>query len=328
MRSLAHCWRVWGVSLPLMVGVSGVQAQVGLVAASAAVSYPVAPQGSTESGLRLAPLAQAAVPAAALTWALPSPSVSSPTIPAEVAEAAGYRLAPGDLVRITVYQNPDLTLETRLTDSGGLSYPLVGVLQLGGLGIAAAERRVADALRQGQFVRQPQVVITLLEVRGHQASVLGQVNRPGRYPIEVTTLRLSDLLALAGGTAPAGADRVVVSGLREGLPFRAEVDLPSLFGPEGRERDVFIRHGDTVWVDRQPQLYIYGEVQRPGALRLERGMTLMQALATGGGLTARGTEKGIRIHRRGTDGRVTVLRPGMHETVREGDVVHVAESLF
>jgi polysaccharide export outer membrane protein len=172
------------------------------------------------------------------------------------------------------------------------------------------------------------VSISLLEVRGHQASVLGQVNRPGRYPIEVTTLRLSDLLALAGGTSPAGADRVVVSGLREGQTFRAEVDLPALFGPEGRERDLFIRHGDTVWVDRQPQFYIYGQVQRPGALRLERGMTLMQALATGGGLTPRGTDKGIRIHRRDSDGRMVVVRPAMHETVREGDVVHVAESLF
>jgi polysaccharide export outer membrane protein len=251
-----------------------------------------------------------------------APSSSSPV------EGGGYRLAPGDLLRVSVYQNPDLTLETRLTDTGTLSFPLVGVLQLGGLGIAAAERRVAEALRQGNFVRQPQVSISLLEVRGHQASVLGQVNRPGRYPIEVTTLRLSDLLALAGGTSPAGADRVVVSGLREGQPFRAEVDLPALFGPEGRERDLFIRHGDTVWVDRQPQFYIYGQVQRPGALRLERGMTLMQALATGGGLTPRGTDKGIRIHRRDADGRMVVVRPAMHETVREGDVVHVAESLF
>jgi polysaccharide export outer membrane protein len=106
------------------------------------------------------------------------------------------------------------------------------------------------------------------------------------------------------------------------------VDLPALFTPSGQGRDVDILHGDTVWVDRQPQVYIYGEVQRPGPLRLERGMTLMQVLATGGGLTPRGTEKGIRVHRRGPDGRLLVVQPAMDDTVREGDVVHVRESLF
>jgi polysaccharide export outer membrane protein len=317
------------MALVAALGVSGAQSPGEARASGGAVAYPVAPQGwaaaATRSGAAGSPAQAPAAVALALSQERPSVMLSSAS---GMAEAAGYRLAAGDLVRITVYQNPDLTLESRLTDTGTLSFPLVGVLQLGGLGIAAAERRVAEALRQGQFVRQPQVSIALLEVRGHQASVLGQVNRPGRYPIEVTTLRLSDLLALAGGTSPGGADRVVVAGLRDGQPFRAEVDLPSLFGPDGRERDLFVRHGDTVWVDRQPQFYIYGQVQRPGALRLERGMTLMQALATGGGLTPRGTDKGIRIHRRGADGRMSVLRLSMHEPVLEGDVVHVAESLF
>ena len=304
-----------------------VQAQGG----GGAVAYPVAPQGSWESVASAGAVSRSGS-AASGALAVLSPAGSLPGLMAESragsGEFSGYRLAPGDRVRITVYQNPDLTVETRLNDAGTLSLPLVGVLPLGGLDIGAAERRVADALRLGQFVRQPQVSLTLLEARGHQASVLGQVNRPGRYAIEVATLRLSELLALAGGTAPGGADRIVVSGLRDSRPFRAEVDLPSLFGVEGRQHDLLIRHGDTVWVDRQPQLYIYGAVQRPGALRLERGMTLLQALATGGGLTARGTDKGIRIHRRSADGGVTVLRPAMHEPVREGDVVHVAESLF
>ena len=75
-------------------------------------------------------------------------------------------------------------------------------------------------------------------------------------------------------------------------------------------------------------VYIYGEVQRPGALRLERDMTVMQALATGGGLTLRGTEKGLRVHRRAADGTVQVLTPEMDDVLREGDVVYVRESLF
>jgi polysaccharide export outer membrane protein len=263
------------------------------------------------------------VPAQAAATAAPA----ARSEPADT-EPAEYRLAAGDLVRIMVYQNPDLTLETRLTETGHLSYPLLGPVRLGGLPVAAAERVIAEGLQRGGFLRQPQVTIAVMQVRGHQASVLGQVNRPGRYAIEVPDLRLSDLLAIAGGTAPGGADTVVVTGVRDGQSFRAEIDLPSLFAPGGQARDLVIRHGDSVWIDRQPTVYIYGEVQRPGALRVERGMTLMQALASGGGLNARGTEKGIRVHRRAADGRVRVFSPAMDEPVRDGDVVFVRESLF
>ena len=239
-----------------------------------------------------------------------------------------YRLGAGDVVRIAVFQNPDLTLETRITEAGVISYPLLGQVRVGGLGVTEAERRIADGLRSGNFVKNPQVTLVVLQVRGNQASVLGQVNRPGRYPIKVADMRLTDLLALAGGTAAGGADMVVVTGTRNGQPFRQEVDLPALFMVGGAAKDLFILNGDTVWVERQPLVYIYGEVQRPGPLRLEREMTLLQALATGGGLTARGTDKGIRVHRKGGGGKVQIIEPGMTDTLREGDVVFVRESLF
>jgi polysaccharide export outer membrane protein len=135
-------------------------------------------------------------------------------------------------------------------------------------------------------------------------------------------------LALAGGVAPGGGDLLVLSGTRDGKALRLELDLPGLFAPGGRERDVLVMNGDTLWVDRQFAVYIYGEVQRPGSFRLERGMTLMQALATGGGLTQRGTEKGIRVHRRTADGKVQVLQPALDDKLQDGDVVFVRESLF
>ncbi len=241
---------------------------------------------------------------------------------------AEYRLGSGDVVRINVYQNPDLTLETRVTDTGLVSYPLLGSIRLGGLGVTAAEKLIADGLRNGNFVKQPQVTIVVMQVRGNQASVLGQVNRPGRYPLEVADLRLTDLLAMAGGTASNGADMIIVTGTRGGKTMRQEIDLPMVFGPGGKDKDLLILDGDTVWIDRQPIVYIYGEVQRPGPMRLERGMTLMQSLATGGGLTQRGTEKGIRVHRRAGEGAVQVITPGMDDRMQDGDVVYVRESLF
>jgi polysaccharide biosynthesis/export protein len=265
----------------------------------------------------------AAAPLAALAQAADTPAAGgAATAPRE------YRLGAGDVLRISVFQNNDLTLETRLTEGGVVSYPLLGSIRLAGLTIPAAEQLIADGLRKGNFVRQPQVTIVLLQVRGNQASVLGQVNRPGRYPIEVSDMRLSDLLATAGGTSPGGADIVVVTGTRDGQPFRVEVDLPLLFAPGGRDKDLLIVNGDTVWVDRQPIVYIYGEVQRPGPMRLEREMTLLQALATGGGLTARGTQKGMRVHRKAADGSVQELEATMSDKLREGDVVFVRESLF
>jgi polysaccharide biosynthesis/export protein len=261
----------------------------------------------------------------------PAAHAQAPATSADAAASASsaeYRVGPGDVLRIVVFQNQDLTMETRVTDAGLVSYPLLGSLRLGGLTIPAVEKLISDGLRNGNFVRQPQVTVALLQVRGHQVSVLGQVNRPGRYPLETADMRLTDVLATAGGTSASGADLVVLSGQRDGKPFRLEVDLPTLFGEGGREKDPVVLNGDAVWVDRQPIVYIYGEVQRPGPMRLEREMTLLQALATGGGLSARGTEKGVRVHRKAADGSVTVMTPGMTDKLREGDVVFVRESLF
>ena len=261
-----------------------------------------------------------------LAVGLAATSASAQTAGSAVANE--YRLGSGDVVRITVYQNPDLTLETRVTETGIVSYPLLGNVRLGGLSVTASEKLIADGLRNGNFVKQPQVNIVVAQVRGNQANVLGQVNRPGRYPIDAADMRLTDLLAAAGGTASGGSDLVVVTGTRNGQRLRVEVDLPSLFTANAKDNDPLIQNGDIVWVDRQPLVYIYGEAQRPGSMRLERGMTLMQALSTGGGLTQRGTEKGIRVHRKAANGSVIVITPTLDERMQDGDVVYVRESLF
>jgi polysaccharide export outer membrane protein len=251
---------------------------------------------------------------------------AQPAPPAQ--QRSEYVLGAGDVVRITVFQNPDLTLETRLSETGQVSYPLLGPINLGGMSVAQAEKRVADGLRSGNFVKQPQVSVLVVQVRGNQVSVLGNVNRPGRYPLELADTRLTDILAAAGGVSQGGADIVTVVGSRNGKPFRSEIDLPGAFQAAQRTNDVILANGDVIYVDRAPTVFIYGEVQRPGVIRLERGMTVMQALATGGGLTQRGTEKGMRVHRRGPDGKVQVIQPSMDDQVRDGDVVYVRESLF
>jgi polysaccharide biosynthesis/export protein len=252
--------------------------------------------------------------------------VASPSATVEVTKE--YVLAAGDVLRISVFQNAELSLEARLSEAGSISYPLLGTIKLGGQSVAGAEKALADGLRNGNFVKSPQVSILVMQVRGHQASVLGMVNKPGRYPLEVAGVKLSDLIALAGGIAQGGSDVVTHTGVRGGKIMRQELDLPSLFGGSSGGSDPVVQNGDVVYVDRVPVYYIYGEVQRAGALRLERGMTVMQGLAQGGGLTQRGTEKGMRIHRRDAKGALQVLQLTMDSPLQAGDVIYVRESLF
>jgi polysaccharide export outer membrane protein len=260
----------------------------------------------------------------------PAAAAAAPSTATHAADAVpDYRLGAGDVLHITVYQNPDLSLDVRLSDSGVISYPLLGAIRVGGLTVSQAEGLISEGLKKGDFVKNPQVTAVLMQVRGNQVSVLGQVNRPGRYPLEQATTRLSDVLALAGGVITnLGSDTVTVVGTRDGKPMRVEIDLPHVFEQADRGQDMVLQGNDVVWVNRAPMIYIYGEVQRPGSFRLERGMTVLQGLAAGGGLTQRGTERGIRVHRREADGHVVELQPAMDAALQDGDVVYVRESLF
>jgi polysaccharide export outer membrane protein len=244
------------------------------------------------------------------------------------APKSDYVLGAGDVIRVTVFQSPELSLEARIPESGVVNYPLLGNVVLGGLTISGAEKRLADGLLAGKFLKQPQVSILVTQMRGSQASVLGHAVRPGRYSLELTTTRLSDLMALAGGVAPDGSDILTVVGTRDGKPFKTQIDFRSLFRGESASQDIVIHNNDIVYVDRAPHIYIYGEVQKPGLVKMERGMNVLQALAAAGGLTARGTQRGIRVHRKGPDGAVQELTPGLQESLQQDDVIYVRESLF
>ena len=241
---------------------------------------------------------------------------------------ADYRLGDGDNIRITVFQNPDLTLETRVTENGTITFPLIGSVKIGGLTIAMAADTIAKALQAGNFIQKPQVNIQLIRNLGNQVSVLGQVGRPGRFPLETFSTRLSEMLAIAGGISATGADIAIVTGTREGKPYRKEIDIVGMFLDNKLQDDLIVAGGDVIYVQRQPMFYIYGEVQRPGSYRIERGMTIRQALVQGGGLTQRGTERNLSVHRRGADGQITATSVDMNEAVRSDDVLHVRESLF
>ena len=239
-----------------------------------------------------------------------------------------YQLGDGDSIRVLVFQNPELTVETRVTERGTITYPLIGNVAIGGMTIPGAEQAIAKALSDGGFIQRPQVNIVLLQNRGNQVSVLGHVGRPGRFALETFTTRLSEMIAIAGGIGPTGADTAIVTGMREGKPFRKEIDIAGMFLNNHLQDDVVVAGGDVIFIQRQPMYYIYGEVQRAGSFRIERNMTVRQALASSGGLTARGTERKLGVYRRGVNDRIEYLIPDMNESVRADDVFYVRESLF
>ena len=99
-------------------------------------------------------------------------------------QAADVPLGAGDVVKITVFGNSDLTVETRVSEAGSISFPLVGEVKVGGLSSNQAEKKIADLLDKGGFIRNPQVNLMVTEMQSQQVSVLGQVNKPGRYPVD------------------------------------------------------------------------------------------------------------------------------------------------
>ena len=238
------------------------------------------------------------------------------------------RLGAGDMVRVQVYQNPDLSLETRVLETGDISYPLIGRAHLAGLTIPTAEQLITNALKSGGYLLKPQVTITLLQPRRKQVSVLGMVGRPGLVPLEYVDTKLSDVLAEAGGIAPTGSDVAVVTGQRDGKPIRLEVDIASMYLSGKAGRDVTLAPGDVVYVHRAPVVYVYGEAQHPGAFRLEPNMTVTQALVLAGGPTARGTERRLVLRRQNEKGETVELSPGANDPVQANDVIFVRESLF
>jgi polysaccharide export outer membrane protein len=242
--------------------------------------------------------------------------------------ASRETLGAGDTIRVTVFQNPDLTTEARISERGTIVFPLIGEVALGGQTTAGAGNKIAAQLKQGGFIKNPQVSVLLVQIRSRQVSVLGDVVRPGRYALDDTNLTLTDILALAGGISPGGADMVTVVTKGDGRDGKREVNIAQMIAKGEMTTDFEIQNGDTIFVPRAPVFYIYGEVQRAGVYRLEPAMVVMNALSLGGGLTLRGSERGITIHRRMPDGSLRKMEARLFEPVRPDDVVYVKESLF
>lgn len=236
-------------------------------------------------------------------------------------------LGPGDVLKIFVYGHPDLTTETKVNETGNITFPLLGEILVDGLTPSAAERKIVNLLESRDIIRKPQVNIIAASLQSQMVSVLGYVRNQGRYPIEGKR-SLTDILAMAGGIIPDGGEVVTLIRADGNKSTKEVIDVLEMIRFNDLNRNLNIRSDDLIYVERAPRFYIYGEVQRAGAYRLERNMTVIQALSVGGGLTQRGTERGLRIQRRDAEGNLQILTVNPSDLIQPDDVIYIRESLF
>jgi polysaccharide export outer membrane protein len=278
----------------------------------------------------------------ALIWsgiALSAAAPPTPTAPTAspddqaARELAGFKaplvqLGPGDSVAIQVYGQPDLNGTVYVSDDGTIPVALAGAVKVDGLSPSDAGLRIEKALRDGKYLVDPHVTVTVTESRSQRVTVMGEVGKPGRYSVQSNTSPF-DLLAEAGGIKDTGGDIVYIFHPgKDGNVARYRVSLKSLSDGSNTNPPPALNGGDSVFVPLAPQLYIYGEVTAPGKFKIEPGMTVVQAIARAGGITQRGSQNRIEIKRIKPDGSYQTGKAKLSDLVQADDVIRVKESIF
>lgn len=279
----------------------------------------------------------------------PSMSAALPDVPAGSVPSAPGRaqpaqrpvggiatVGPGDTLQIVVFGQPDLSATITVSVAGDIVVPVVGSISVAGTSPSTIALRIAAGLRSKNYLQDPQVSVEVLQVRSQMTSILGEVMRPGRYPLE-GRLSLLELLAMAGGLKETADDTAVL--LRKSTsPYAVEPGASQsrlelyVGGRQALSRDVQdvpLMAGDVVYIGPAKRFFIYGEVARAGAYPMEDGLTVMRAVSLGGGLSQRASERRITIVRKvpGTQNEEK-LKASLSDPVLPGDVIHVDERFF
>jgi polysaccharide export outer membrane protein len=287
--------------------------------------------------LAAAPMAAQTPPAQAPAQAAPDPASSD------------YLIGPSDILAVTVYGHPDLTQTVLVQPDGTFTYPLVGRVKGSEMTPAELEKKIGILLARG-FIRNPQVTVVVQEYRSKTAYVVGEVARPGPYPLSGRT-SLVEVLARAGPTPNAGAEVVVVRP-QKGVAVTGPV-LPTEVaegGAEGEsaaekpraeviriavgdiqagelEKNLLLQPNDTVFVPQAPKVFVSGEVKSPGAYGWFPGMTARQLISMAGGLTPDGSDGRLKVVRP-VGGRSEEDKIRLDEAMKPGETLVVRRRLF
>lgn len=235
-----------------------------------------------------------------------------------------YLVGANDILQIEVYGYPELKSQIRVSDSGNISFPLIGEISIVGLSSHNIESTIETRLKHGNYIKQPHVSVMIDKFKSQLVSVMGNVLKPGQFPLEKPSTVI-DLLAAAGGVDREKSGNDIVLLHKSGN--KQKIDMEALFQGDPQQ-NLAVKDGDTIYVPKADQFYIYGEVQRPGVYRLERRMTVSQAIATGGGLTPRGTERKPSIKRLNFDGSENSFVVESADQLLPNDTLYIRESWF
>jgi polysaccharide biosynthesis/export protein len=222
-------------------------------------------------------------------------------IPPTPQPAARLVIGEGDLLQISLYGVPDFNEHVRVESSGEISLPMIGAVKVIGLSTEQAERIIEKELKDKGFYNNPQVSVLQQEFGGQGISVLGEVQKPGVYPV-MTARKLFDMLSAAGGTTPKAGRDILIShrtdpGKVQKLTFSRETD-------KQMEVNVDVFPGDTIVVTKAPIVYVVGDVRLPGGFIVDKsnGLTILQALALAQGSTNTAALNSSKLIRKTADG--------------------------
>ncbi len=255
-----------------------------------------------------------------------------------------YKIGARDIIKISVYEEADLTKTVRVTTEGMVSFPLLGSLKVAGLTVTGLEQKLTQLLGKDYLIN-PQVSVFVEEYHSKKVFVLGAVNKPGAYELmgEATVL---EMISRAEGITEDGGNSLMLlrnqldpkTLLPLGISEPIVIDLNALLVKGDITRDVKVEDKDVIHIPRADSIYVLGEVKSPGSFKLEdKSITVMQAVTMAGGLTriaAPRRTKVIRVddgHERSILVDLKEIMEGnKHQDIvlKAEDMVIVAESFF
>src|SRR5882724_8066768 len=210
------------------------------------------------------------------------------------------KLGAVDLLQVSVYNVPELETKGRVGNNGDVYLPLVDYVHLAGLTVEEAQALIEKRLADGGFVKNPHVTLNVDQSASQGISLLGEVARPGVYPV-IGEPRLLDVISTAGGfTASAGQSITVTHRNQSDKPVTVPLSRKLADNPTS---NIPVSPGDTILVHKADVVYVVGEVGRPsGFLMDSENLTVLKAIAMAGGTTATAKLNGVKILRKGPDG--------------------------
>jgi polysaccharide export outer membrane protein len=228
------------------------------------------------------------------------PSKSTWVASVQTSANPSVRLSTGDLLEISVYGVPELTTKARIGSNGDVYLPLVDYVHVGDLTIEQAQSVLERRLSDGGFVKNPHVTLFVDQFVSQGASVLGEVSKPGVYPV-MGEQRLFDLISAAGGLSDKAGQFVTVTHRDQPQGPRTIKLARNL--SDNPESNVEVTPGDTIVVHKADLVYVVGDVGKPSGFLMDSGsMTVLQAIALAGGANKTAKLSATRIIRKGPSG--------------------------